>query len=185
MVVDIGGGTTEVAIISLGGVVVGKSLRVGGDEMNQAIIRFMKRKYNLEVGDRTAEQAKIHVGYATNPNPEDKFIIRGRNLATGMPNSIEVKAEEISEALVEPLNRIIETIRSTLEKSPPEIAADIMETGMVLTGGGALLKNIDLLISKITNMPVHVADEPLTCVAKGTGQALERINLLKRIAISY
>ena len=106
-------------------------------------------------------------------------------MATGLPNSIEVKAEEISEALVEPLNRIIETIRSTLEKSPPEIAADIMETGMVLTGGGALLKNIDLLISKITNMPVHVADEPLTCVAKGTGQELERIKLLKRIAIIY
>ena len=185
MIVDIGGGTTEVAIISLGGVVVGKSLRVGGDEMNQAIIRYMKRKYNLEVGDRTAEQAKIHIGYGTSPNLEEKFVIRGRNLATGLPNSIEVNATEISEALVEPLNSIIETIRSTLEKSPPEIAADIMETGMVLAGGGALLKNIDLLIAKVTNMPVHIADDPVACVAKGTGRALEKIDLLKKIAISY
>lgn len=185
MIVDIGGGTTEVAIISLGGVVVGKSIRVGGDGMNQAIIRHMKRKYNLEIGDRTAEQAKIHIGYATDPSPDAMFTIRGRNLATGLPNSIEITAQEITEALKEPINGIIEAIRSTLEKAPPEIAADIIQTGMMLAGGGALLKNIDTMISKTTNMPVLVADEPLMCVAKGTGKALEKINLLKRIAISY
>ncbi|MDK2823730.1 MAG: rod shape-determining protein MreB [Clostridia bacterium] len=185
MIVDIGGGTTEVAIISLGGVVVGKSLRIGGDEMNQAIIRYMKRTYNLEIGDRTAEQAKIHIGYATDPNPTVTYTIKGRNLATGLPNSIDITAKEISEALVEPINRIIEAIRSTLEKTPPEIAADIMETGMMLAGGGALLKNIDKIISKTTNMPVLIADDPLTCVARGTGKALEKINLLKKIAISY
>jgi len=185
MIVDIGGGTTEVAIISLGGVVVGKSLRVGGDAMNQAIIRYMKRTYNLEVGDRTAEQAKIEIGYATNPSPAATFIIRGRNLATGLPNSVEITAQEISEALVEPINNIIEAIRSTLEKTPPEIAADIMETGMMLAGGGALLKNIDVIISKTTNMPVLIAEDPLTCVARGTGKALEKISLLKRVAISY
>ncbi|KJS80181.1 MAG: rod shape-determining protein MreB [Peptococcaceae bacterium BICA1-8] len=185
MIVDIGGGTTEVAIISLGGIVVGKSIRVGGDEMNQSIIRYMKRTYNLEIGDRTAEQAKIHIGYAINPSPSATYVIRGRNLATGLPSSVEVSAQELSEALVEPINSIIEAIRSTLEKTPPEIAADIMETGMMLAGGGALLKNIDLIISKITNMPVLIAEDPLTCVAKGTGKALEKISLLKKIAISY
>lgn len=183
MIVDIGGGTTEVAIISLGGVVVGKSLRVGGDQMNQAIIRYMKRSYNLEVGDRTAEQAKIHIGYATDPSLTETYTIKGRNLATGLPNSIEITAKEVSEALAEPINSIIEAIRSTLEKTPPEIAADIMDTGMMLAGGGALLKNIDLIISRTTNMPVLIADEPLTCVAKGTGKALEKLHLLKKIAV--
>ncbi|MFZ5943596.1 MAG: rod shape-determining protein [Bacillota bacterium] len=185
MIVDIGGGTTEVAIISLGGIVVGKSLRVGGDQMNEAIIRYMKRNYNLEVGDKTAEQAKINIGYATSPSPVESYQIKGRNLATGLPNSIEVTAKEISEALAEPINSIIEAIRSTLEKTPPEIAADIMDSGMVLAGGGALLKNLDQIISKTTNMPVKIADDPLTCVVKGTGKALEKMNLLKRIAISY
>lgn len=185
MVVDIGGGTTEIAIISLGGVVVGKSVRVGGDVMNQSIMRYMKKTYNLEIGERTAEEAKIDVGYATNPNPNTRFAIKGRNLATGLPNSIEITAQEISEALVEPINAIIEAIRSTLEKTPPEIASDIIETGMMLTGGGALLKNIDIMISKTTNMPVLIADDPLDCVAKGTGKALEKISLLKRIAMSY
>jgi len=185
MIVDIGGGTTEVAIISLGGVVVGKSIRVGGDGMNQSIIRYMKRTYNLEVGDRTAEQAKMEIGYAINPNPSKTFIIRGRNLATGLPNSVEVTAQEISEALAEPINSIIEAIRSTLEKTPPEIASDIMETGMMLAGGGALLKNIDVIINKTTHMPVTIAEDPLTCVVRGTGKALEKISLLKRIAISY
>ncbi|MFZ7102608.1 MAG: rod shape-determining protein [Peptococcaceae bacterium] len=185
MIVDIGGGTTEVAIISLGGVVVGRSIRVGGDEMNLAIIKYMKRNYNLEVGDRSAEKVKIEIGYAVNPSPDASYTLKGRNLATGLPSSIEVTAQEISEALAEPLNSIIEAVRSTLEKTPPEIAADIMETGMMLAGGGSLLNNIDLLISKTTNMPVLIADDPLTCVARGTGKALEKMSLLKRVAISY
>ncbi|MFZ5754613.1 MAG: rod shape-determining protein [Bacillota bacterium] len=184
MVVDIGGGTTEVAIISLGGVVVGKSLRVGGDEMNQAIIRYMRRAYNLDVGDRTAEKTKMEIGYATDPPLSEVYLVKGRNLATGLPNGIEVSAREISDALAEPINAIIEAIRNTLEKTPPELAADIMELGMTLTGGGALLKNIDRIIAHATNMPVHIADDPLACVAKGTGRALEEITLLRRLAVS-
>ncbi len=184
MVVDIGGGTTEVAIISLGGVVVGKSLRVGGDEMNQAIIRYMRRAYNLDVGDRTAEKTKIEIGYATDPPLSEVYLVKGRNLATGLPNGIEVSAREISDALAEPINAIIEAIRTTLEKTPPELAADIMELGMTLTGGGALLKNIDRVIANATNMPVHIADDPLACVARGTGRALEEIKLLRRLAVS-
>lgn len=183
MVIDIGGGTTEVALISLGGVVVGKSLRVGGDEMNQAIVRHMRKAYNLEIGDRTAEQAKITTGYATNPPEQESFLIRGRNLATGLPNAIEVSAREISEALSEPVNAILEAARSTLEKTPPELAADIMEAGMTLTGGGALLKNLSLFLAKTIDMPVHVADDPLTCVVRGTGRALEEIRLLRRLAV--
>ncbi|MBZ4653677.1 MAG: cell shape determining protein MreB/Mrl family [Peptococcaceae bacterium] len=184
MVVDIGGGTTEVAIISLGGVVVGKSLRVGGDEMNQAIIRYMRRAYNLDVGDRTAEKTKMEIGYATDPPLSEAYLVKGRNLATGLPNGIEVSAREISDALAEPINAIIEAIRTTLEKTPPELAADIMELGMTLTGGGALLKNIDRIIAHATDMPVHIADDPLACVAKGTGRALEEITLLRRLAVS-
>ena len=184
MVVDIGGGTTEVAIISLGGVVVGKSLRVGGDEMNQAIIRYMRRAYNLDVGDRTAEKTKMEIGYASDPPLSEVYLVKGRNLATGLPNGIEVSAREISDALAEPINAIVEAIRTTLEKTPPELAADIMELGMTLTGGGALLKNIDRTIAQATNMPVHIADDPLACVAKGTGRALEEITLLRRLAVS-
>lgn len=179
MIVDIGGGTTEVAIISLGGIVVGRSIRIGGNEMDSAIIRYIKRTYNLEVGDRTAENAKIMVGYAAKPIPAESYTIKGRNLTSGLPTSIQVSAQEISQALMEPVNRIIEAIRSTLEKAPPEISADIMETGMVLAGGGALLKKIDTVISNTTNIPVFIADDPLTCVARGTGKALERISLYK------
>ena len=175
LIVDIGGGTTEVAAISLGGIVVGRSLRVGGDEMNQAIIRYMKKVYHMDVGERTAEKTKIQVGYVLEPENSKTIQIKGRNVATGLPTSIEVTAQEISEVLKEPVNKIIETVRYTLEKTPPEIAADIMQTGITLTGGGSLLKNIDKIIAEATNLPVVIAPDPLSCVAIGTGKALEKI----------
>ena len=184
MIVDIGGGTTEVALISLGGIVVGKSLRIGGDEMNHAIIRHMRRVYNLEIGDRTAENTKIEIGYAIDAPKEHIFHVKGRNLATGLPNSVEVSATEISDALTEPLQAIIESVQATLEKTPPELAADILDFGMTLTGGGAQLKNIDRLLVRASNMPVFVADDPMSCVVRGTGRALEEIGLLKTLAVS-
>lgn len=184
LVVDIGGGTTEVALLSLGGVVVGRSIRVGGDEMNQSIVRYIRRKYNIEIGESTAETAKIEGGYAIEAPAEEMLTIKGRSLATGLPVAIECTAREISEALSEPLNSILEAVRSSLEKTPPELAADIMELGMTLTGGGALLKNIDKFIATGTGMPVHIADDPLSCVAKGTGRALEEIRLLRKVAVS-
>lgn len=184
MVVDIGGGTTEVAILSLGGVVVGKSIRIAGDDMNQSIVRYMRRVYNLEIGDRSAENAKIEVGYAIDAPQELTYQLKGRNLATGLPSGIDVSAREISEALGESLNSILETVRSTLEKTPPELASDIIDYGMTLTGGGALLKNIDKFLMKATKMPVHVAEDPLSCVVRGTGKALEEIRLLRKLAVS-
>jgi rod shape-determining protein MreB len=144
----------------------------------------MKRKYNLDIGDRSAENIKIAIGYAVDPPSDVRTAARGRDLATGLPNAINVSAKEISDALAEPINLIIEAVRSTLEKTPPELASDLIELGMTLTGGGALLKNMDKAISEATNMPVHVADDPLTCVARGTGRALEEIRLLKKLAIS-
>lgn len=184
MVVDIGGGTTEVALLSLGGVVVGRSIRVGGDEMNQSIVRYIRRKYNLEIGERTAEIAKINSGYAIDVPADETVSIKGRSLATGLPISIDCKAREISEALLEPLNSILEAVRSTLEKTPPELAADIMNYGMTLTGGGALLKNMDKFLQNAIKMPIHIADDPMSCVARGTGRALEEIRLLRKVAVS-
>lgn len=183
LIVDIGGGTTEVALLSLGGVVAGKSLRVGGDEMNQAIVRYMRRVYNLDIGDRTAEKAKMEIAYAIDP-VQETYLIKGRNLATGLPCGIEVSAAEISESIAEPLQAILEAVRATLEKTPPELASDIIDYGMTLTGGGALLKNIDNFIAKHTNMPVYIAEDPMSCVARGTGRALEEIKLLRKLAVS-
>lgn len=184
MIIDIGGGTSEVAIISLGGVVVGKSLRVGGDEMNQVIIRYLRRYYNLDIGERTAEQAKMEIGYAIDAPEALKTTIKGRNLTTGLPNSLEISAKEINEALAEPLQAILDAIRATLEKTPPELASDIIDNGMTLTGGGALLKNTDKFISHHTKMPVHIPEDPISCVARGTGRALEEIKLLKKLAVN-
>lgn len=184
MIIDIGGGTSEVAIISLGGVVVGKSLRVGGDEMNQVIIRHLRRYYNLEIGERTAEQAKMEIGYAIEPPENLKTTIKGRNLASGLPNSIDISAKEICEALSEPLQSILDAVRATLEKTPPELASDIIDYGMTLTGGGALLKNTDKFISYHTKMPVHIPDDPISCVVRGTGRALEEIKLLSKLAVN-
>ena len=179
MVVDIGGGTSEVAVISLGGIVASKSVRVGGDEFDASIINFIKKKYNLLIGERTAENIKIAIGsaypYADN---EPSMDIKGRNLLNGLPENITVTSEEIREALSEPLSHVIEAIKVTLEKTPPELAADIIDQGIMLAGGGALLKGLDLLIHAETGMPVKVAERPLDCVADGTGKVLENIDKL-------
>lgn len=179
MVVDIGGGTTEVAIISLGGIVTSQSIRVAGDEMDEAIIQYIRKTYNLMIGDRTAETIKVEIGSAGEPEGIENMEIRGRDLLTGLPKTIEITAEEISRALHETVYAIVEAVKVTLEKTPPELAADIMDRGIVLTGGGALLRNLDRVISKETNMPVLIAEDPLDCVAIGTGKALDHINLFK------
>ncbi|MCP3030456.1 rod shape-determining protein [Halobacillus sp. A1] len=176
MVVDIGGGTTEVAIISLGGIVTSQSIRVAGDEMDEAIIQHVRKKYNLMIGERTAEDVKVEIGGAGSVEESVEMEIRGRDLLSGLPKTIQVHSEEIVGALKDTVDAIIETVKNTLEKTPPELSADIMERGIVLTGGGALLNNLDRVISEETNMPVFIADEPLDCVAVGTGKSLEYIH---------
>lgn len=178
MVVDIGGGTTDVAIISLGGIVTSKSLRIAGDELDQAIVSYVKREYSLMIGERTAEQIKIEIGSAFPKEPEKTMEIRGRDLVTGLPKILTITSSEIRQALSEPVNSIIDAIKSTLEKTPPELSADIMDKGIMLTGGGALLDGLDKLIRKETDMPVHIADDPLDCVAIGAGKALDNIDKL-------
>lgn len=178
MVVDIGGGTTDVAIISLGGIVTSKSLRIAGDEIDQSIVSYIKREYNLMVGDRTAEEIKIEIGSAYPSENEKTMEIRGRDLVTGLPKILTITATEIREALSEPINAIIDAIKSTLEKTPPELSADIMDRGIMLTGGGAMLSGLDMLVRKETDMPVNIADAPLDCVAVGSGRALENIDKL-------
>ena len=179
MIVDIGGGTSEVAVISLGGIVTSRSVRVAGDEFDSSIINYIKKKYNLLIGERTAENIKIAIGsaypYADN---EPSMDIKGRNLLNGLPENITVTSEEIREALSEPLSHVIEAIKVTLEKTPPELAADIIDQGIMLAGGGALLKGLDLLIHAETGTPVKVAERPLDCVADGTGKVLENIDKL-------
>ncbi|SDK58307.1 rod shape-determining protein [Natronincola ferrireducens] len=176
MVVDIGGGTTEVAIISLGGIVTAKSIRVGGDELDESIVQYIKRQYNLMIGERTAEEVKITIGSAFPKEVAEKMLIRGRDLVSGLPKTLEITSSEILEALKEPINQIIDAIKYTLEKTPPELAADIMEMGIMLTGGGALLDGLDELIRKETGMPVQIAEEPLDCVALGTGKMTDDID---------
>ncbi len=172
MVVDIGGGTTEVAIISLGGIVTAKSIRVAGDEMDEGIVAYVKRNYNMMIGERTAEEVKIAIGSAFDAG-DGSIEVRGRDLVTGLPRTLRVTAQEIREALAEPVSAIVEAIKITLEKTPPELAADIMDRGIMMAGGGSLLKNFDRLLSRETGMPVHVAEEPLLSVVKGTGKCLE------------
>lgn len=179
MVVDIGGGTTEVAIISLGGIVTSQSIRVAGDEMDDAIIQYIKKTYNLMIGERTAEAVKFEIGSAGIPEGIEDMDIRGRDLVTGLPKTITITAREIAEALEDTVNTIIEAVKNTLEKSPPELAADIMDRGIVLTGGGGLLRNLDRVLSDQTHMPVLVAENPLDCVAIGTGRALENLHLFR------
>lgn len=178
MVVDIGGGTTEVAIISLGGIVTSKSLRIAGDELDHSIVSYIKKEYNLMIGERTAEQVKMEIGSAFPDDEERTMDIKGRDLITGLPKVINVSSSEIREALKEPVTAIIDAIKSTLEKTPPELSADIMDKGIMLTGGGAMLHGIDRLINKETHMPVHIAENPLDCVAIGAGKALEQIDKL-------
>jgi len=176
MIVDIGGGTTEVAVISLGGIVTSKSLRVAGDELEHAIISFIKKEYSLAIGERTAENVKIELGSAYDTGEENSMEIRGRDLISGLPKVINITSSEIREALKEPVAAIIESIKTTLEKTPPELAADIMDKGIMLAGGGAMLRGLDQLINKETHMPVHIAESPLDCVALGAGKALDTID---------
>ena len=173
MVVDIGGGTTEVAVISMGGIVVSKSVRVAGDEFDKAIIAYVKKKYNLLIGERTAENIKICIGSAYPYENEETVEIKGRNLADGFPKNVILTPQEIREALVDSIVAILEAIRNTLEKTPPELSADIIDKGITLTGGGAMLKGLDRLITIETGMPVHIAENPLDCVAMGAGRILE------------
>lgn len=176
MVVDIGGGTTEVAIISLGGIVTSKSIRVAGDEMDDAIIQHIRKEYNLMIGERSAETLKMEIGSAGKPLEDEELDIRGRDLVTGLPKTITITANEIADSLQDTVDQIIDAVKVTLEKTPPELSADIMDRGIVLTGGGALLNNLDQVISNETKMPVFVAEEPLDCVAIGTGKSLEFIH---------
>lgn len=185
MVVDIGGGTTEVAIISLGGIVTSKSIRVGGDELDEAIATYIKREYSLLIGERTAENVKITIGSADKDTPVTTMDIRGRDLISGLPKTLNISSLEIYEALKEPVFNILEAIKSTLEKTPPELASDVMEFGIMLTGGGALLEGLDRLVRSETGMPVHVAENPLDCVVIGTGQALDSIEVLKKSVSNY
>ena len=178
MVVDIGGGTSEVAVISLGGIVAARSVRVGGDEFDQAIIAYIKRKYNLLIGERTAEQIKIEIGSAYELEEEKEMEIKGRNLVDGLPKNITVHSEEIRDALAESLQKVVDAIKETLERTPPELSADIIDHGIMLTGGGALLRGLDKLVHRETGIDVHVAETPLDCVAAGTGAVLDHIDLL-------
>jgi rod shape-determining protein MreB len=181
MVVDIGGGTTEVAIISLGGIVTSKSLRVAGDQLDQSIIAYIKKQYNLMIGERTAENIKMTLGSAFVLEDDGLSMeIRGRDLISGLPKVIEVTQKEVREALSEPIQAIIEAIKTTLEKTPPELASDIMDKGIMLTGGGALLKGLDALINHETHMPVHIAENPLDCVAIGAGKALDNLETMSK-----
>jgi rod shape-determining protein MreB and related proteins len=173
MIVDIGGGTTEVAVISLGGIVHSRSIRVAGDELDEAISAYVRRAYNLFIGDRTAEQTKIEIGSAVALEQELEMTVKGRDLVTGLPRSAVISSEEVRMAIAEPLNSIVEAVKLTLEATPPELAADAMDSGIVLAGGGALLRGLDQLIARETGMPVHIAKDPLSCVVIGTGMVVE------------
>ena len=182
MIVDIGGGTTEVALISLAGIVFSRSVRVGGDELDDAIIQYMKRVYNLMIGERTAEEVKIAIGSAYPLEEETSIDVKGRDLVNGLPKTLTVTSEEIREALSEPVSSIVESIRITLERCPPELAADLVDRGMVMAGGGALLRGLDKLVAEQTGLPVHVADDPLSAVAEGTGVVLNELDFLRKVS---
>lgn len=184
MVVDIGGGTSEVAVISLGGVVVSRSLRIAGDEFDDAIVHYIKKEYNLMIGERSAEDIKLKIGSAYPSDREETYKVSGRDLVTGLPKELAVSSEEIRDALKEPVNSVVESIKYTLEKTPPELASDIMERGIMLTGGGALLKGFDKLISEETGIPVFIAEEPLDCVVLGTGKVLEELDTLSSVLLT-
>ncbi|MFN2641664.1 MAG: rod shape-determining protein [Actinomycetota bacterium] len=184
MIVDIGGGTTEVAVISLGGIVTSASVRVAGDELDEGIIQYVKKEYSLALGERTAEEIKITVGSAFPLPDEPHAEIRGRDLVSGLPKTIIVSAEEIRRAIEEPVNQIIDAVKNTLDRTPPELSADIMDKGIVLTGGGALLKGLDERLKHETGMPVHITEAPLSCVVLGTGRCVEDFDAMKRVLIS-
>lgn len=183
MVVDIGGGTTEVAVISLAGIVYSRSVRVGGDKMDEAIMTHVKRKYNLLIGETSAEDIKIQIGSAYPLDPEETLEIKGRDLLDGIPKNITITSEEIRKSIAEQVDSIVQAVRIALEQTPPELAADIVDRGIVLTGGGALLKGLDQLLRDQTNLPITVVDDPLSTVVMGTGKALDNINILKNVCI--
>src|SRR5262247_2148699 len=182
MIIDIGGGTTEVAVISLSGIVYSNSARVGGDKMDEAIINYVKRKYNLLVGERTAELIKINIGSACLSDENASMEVKGRDLVAGVPKILEIKAEEVREALAETVNQVVEAAKIALERTPPELAADIVDKGIVLVGGGAQLRNLDVLLREATGLPVMLAEDPLTAVAIGTGRTLDELHLLREVA---
>lgn len=185
IIVDIGGGTTDVAVISLGGIVYSKAVRVAGDKMDEAIIAYLKRKYNILVGERSAEQIKIEIGSAYKIDSQQRTMeIKGRDLISGVPRSVVITEDEIREALREPVSIILETVKTTLENTPPELAADIVDRGVVLAGGGALLRGLDRLLAEETGVPVIVADDPLTAVVRGAGKMLDDLELLKMVALT-
>jgi rod shape-determining protein MreB len=185
MILDIGGGTTEVAVISMGGIVTTNSIRVAGDKMDDAIVQYVKRRYNLFIGERTAEQVKITLGNAF-PADEDgaSMEVKGRDVVSGIPKTLELTADEVKEALTEPLNSIVDVVRITLERTPPELASDIVDKGIVMTGGGALLKNIDVLLRNAVNLPITIVDDPLSTVVMGSGKLLDDNDLLREVALS-
>jgi len=183
MIIDIGGGTTEIAVISLAGIVFSRSIRIGGDELDDAIIEHLKKTYNLMIGERTAEDIKIKIGSAYPLEEELTMEVRGRDLVAGLPKTITISSEEIREAVAGPISAILEATRMTLERTPPELSADLIERGIILAGGGALLRGMDKLISEETGLPVHVAEDPMTAVAIGTGKVLSEIKYLKKVTV--
>ena len=184
MILNIGGGTTELAVISLGGIVSWDSVRIGGNKLDQSIVEYIKKKHGLAIGERTAEQIKISIGSAIKQPEEEKINIKGRDLATGYPRTIEISSNEITEALSEQLREIVQIVKNVLEVTPPELCADIMDRGITISGGGALLKNIATLITRITGVPANIADDPLFCVARGTGIVLENLEVYKRNVVA-
>ncbi len=181
MIVDIGGGTTEVAIISLSGIVYARSVRVAGDELDDAIINYMKRAYNLMIGERTAEEIKLRIGSAFPLGKESTMEVKGRDMVAGLPKTITITSQEVREAMLEPLNTIIDAVRTTLERCPPELSADLVDRGIMLAGGGALLRGLDKLLQEETALPVHVAEDPLSAVAEGTGRVLSELEFLRKV----
>lgn len=183
MIIDIGGGTTELAVISLSGTVFSKSIRIGGDEMDEAVIEYLKKTYNLMVGERTAEDIKIKIGSAYPLEEEMSLEVKGRDLVAGLPKTVTITSEEVREALQEPLRAIVEVAKMSLERTPPELASDLIEHGIVIAGGGSLLRGMDKLLSEETGLPVHIAEDPLTAVACGTGKVLDEIRYLKKVTV--
>lgn len=181
MIIDIGGGTTEIAVIALSGIVTETSIRIGGDEMNQVIVQFLKRNYNLLIGEKTAEEIKCSIGSAVPLGEEISIPVKGRDLIAGVPKTTEISSVEIREALSEPVSAIIDAVRLTLERTPPELAADILDRGIILTGGGALLKGLDERLQEESNLPINVAEDPLTCVVRGTGKVLETLEYYEKV----
>lgn len=181
MIVDMGGGTTEVALISLSGIVYSRSIRVAGDELDESLIQYIKRAYNLIIGERTAEEMKIRIGSAYPIGKETSMEVKGRDVVAGLPKTITITSQEVREAMLEPLNTIVDAVRVSLERSPPELSADLVDHGIVLAGGGALLRGLDKLLSEETGLPAHVAEDPLSAVAEGTGKVLSELEFLKKV----